>query len=135
MEQKTCIWPVCITYLIISVVLWCFCINWLIFYLLKSFFSNIIKTFLPYCWISFECAGKCSITLRIEEEEIKYRSTLYLTCQKYLGRMHVHTGDTAPEFSPGTICSSLMRTEDVYEKKPQKRAETSENVLVGTNVF
>jgi len=78
---------------------------------LLVFFSNIktvlnltvglVLIFPPAAMIK-ECAAKYSITLRTEEEEIKYRNTLYLTCPKHLGRMHVHTGDAAPELSPGT---------------------------------
>lgn len=111
--------------------------------LLKSFFLISLKPFyltvglvliFPPAAMIKECADKYSITFRIEEEEIKYRSTLYLTCPKYLGRIHVHTGDTTPELSPGKICSSLVRTEDVYAKN-LKRELTSEKVLVGTNVF
>lgn len=62
-----------------------------------------------------EGAVKYSIALRLEEEGVKYRSTLYLTCPKCLGSMHVHTDDTAPELSLGTICS-IVRI-DVNEKK------------------
>ena len=66
-----------------------------------------------------ECAAKYSITLRTEEEEIKYRNTLYLTCPKHLGRMHVHTGDAAPELSPGTAVL-LLWEQKMYMKKNLK---------------
>lgn len=92
---KTCIWPVCITVLIISIVSWCFCITWLIFKFVKVFFFlillkpfyltvGLVLIFPPVAMIK-ECADKYSITLRIEEGEIKYRTltwhNLFFSCE------------------------------------------------------